>query len=135
MDSNYDPLSDLEFTFFNFGINIHDNSYSTGGGVYNQAGVVDRPAGPLIEIVRAQNGGTSPHIMLDDQDYSAAGLPILAQAPVINEPSDPDFIWANFADAGSGNVPFITTDENEFNTSGGFVGEGFDFVTEPMECN
>ncbi len=135
VDQNYNPLDDLEFTFNNFAVNIHDNTYTKGGGVYNQAGVLDRPAGPLIEIVRNQNGGESPHIMLDDQDYSAAGSPFVAADPVINEPSNPDFIWANFAEAGSGVVTFTSTDENDFNTGDGYVNEGFELVDTPDECN
>ncbi len=132
VDNNYDPLSDLGFTFYNFGINIHDNTYSKGGGVYNQAGVLDRPAGPLIDIVRAQNGGESPHIMIDDQNYSPA---LTASDPVVNEPSNPDFIWANFAEAGSGVVTFTSTDENDFNTGDGYVWEVFDLVDTPDDCN
>ena len=46
-----------------------------------------------------------------------------------------DFIWANFAQAGSGIVTFTETDENVFNTGDGYVDDGFDLVDTPDECN
>jgi len=132
VDPNFDPFSNPGFTFFNFDINLHDNDFSSGGGIYNQAGVLDRPAGGLIEIVRAQNGGQSPDVMVDDQSYIPG---VVVAGPVLDEPSDPDFIYASFTQAAEGIVTFTSTDESEFNTGDGYASEGFEFVGEPDECN
>ena len=133
VDFNYDPASDTLFTFLNEDIYIHDNSYSTGGGTYNQAGILDRPAGLLVWVTIAMNGFVKPDIFLDDQDYTAVGVPYAGSRPVIEESSDPILVEASFAQAGEGIIVITSTSLDDF-AGTGTTHTDFDLVDVPSDC-
>jgi parallel beta-helix repeat protein len=133
VDFNYDPSSDTLFTFLNEDIYIHDNSYSSGGGTYNQAGILDRPSGLLVWVAIAMNGFVKPDIFLDDQDYTSVGIPYAGSRPVIDEPSAPILIEASFAQAAEGIITLTSTSVDDFSGTG-TIHTDFDFVNVPSDC-
>jgi parallel beta-helix repeat protein len=133
VDFNFDPNEDSSFTFLNEDIYIHDNSYSSGGGTYNVAGILDRPAGPLVWYTIALNGNVRPDIFLDDQDYTAGGAPYAGSRAVIEESSDVVLIEANFVQAGDGIITITSTSLDDF-TGTGTTHTNFDLVDTPSDC-
>ena len=135
VDFNFDPNEDSLFTFLNEDIYIHDNSYSSGGGIFNISGILDRPAGPLVWYTFALNGNVRPDIFLDQQDYTAAGAPYAGTRAIIEESSDVILLEANFARAGE-DPPVVTitsTSLDDF-TGAGTTHTAFDLVDTPSDC-
>ena len=135
VDFNFDPSTDSLFTFLNEDIYIHDNSYSSGGGTFNIAGLMDRPAGPLVWYTFALNGNVRPDIFLDQQDYTAVGAPYAGTRAVIEESSDVILLEANFAQADE-NPPIViitSTSLDDF-TGTGTTHSDFDLVDVPSDC-
>ena len=135
VDFNFDPNADSSFTFLNEDVYIHDNSFSSGGGIYNVAGILDRPAGPLVWYTFALNGNVRPDIFLDQQDYTAVGAPYAGTRAVIEESSDVILLEANFAQAGE-NPPIViitSTSLDDF-TGTGTTHSDFDLVDVPSDC-
>ena len=135
VDFNFDPNADSSFTFLNEDVYIHDNSFSSGGGIYNVAGILDRPAGPLVWYTFALNGNVRPDIFLDQQDYTAVGAPYAGTRAVIEESSDVILLEANFAQADE-NPPIViitSTSLDDF-TGTGTTHSDFDLVDVPSDC-
>ena len=135
VDFNFDPNEDPLFTFLNEDIYIHDNSYSSGGGIYNIPGILDRPAGPLVWYTFALNGNVRPDIFLDQQDYTAAGAPFAGTRAVIEVSSDVILLEANFARADEDPPVVIITSTYLYD----FIGNGtthieFYLVDTPSDC-
>jgi parallel beta-helix repeat protein len=133
VDFNFDPNADSLFTFLNDDIYIHDNSFSSGGGTYNVAGILDRPAGPLVWYTFALNGNVRPDIFLDQQDYTAGGAPYAGTRAVIEESSDVIVLEANFVEAGNNIVNITSTSLEDF-AGTGVTHTSFDLVDTPSEC-
>ena len=133
VDFNFDPNADSSFTFLNEDVYIHNNSFSSGGGVYNVPGILDRPAGPLVWYTFALNGNVRPDIFLDQQDYTAGGAPYAGSRAVIEETSDVVILEANFVEAANSVVHITSTSLDDFSGTGRAHVE-FDLVDTPSVC-
>ena len=133
VDFNFDPNADSTFTFLNEDIYIHNNSFTSGGGIYNVAGILDRPAGPLVWYTFALNGNVRPDIFLDQQDYTAGGAPYAGNRAVIEESSDVVILEANFVEAANSVVHITSTSLDDFSGTGRAHVE-FDLVDTPSVC-
>ena len=133
VDFNFDPNADSSFTFLNEDVYIHNNSFSSGGGVYNVPGILDRPAGPLVWYTFALNGNVRPDIFLDQQDYTAGGAPYAGSRAVIEETSDVVILEANFVEAAN-SVVYIRSTSLEDVRGTGRAHVEFDLVDTPSVC-
>lgn len=133
VDPKFNPIKDVRFSYFNKKIYIHENSYSSGGGLYNKVGVSDRQFGPLFEALTDKNGGVRPQILLDNQDYTTEGLPFTGSRPIIEEPSSPTLVETSIASAINGHVSITSTSQHEFRGRGTTFDE-FTLDNEPSEC-